>query len=258
MGAGGMNNAKRLLLALDAKLNGAVELTLYGRAALALGFEGSPEEFAASKDIDAIFWIGQAEELLEKTNFWEAIEEVNEEFKEDGLYITHLFEEDQVVLSPDWRKYRVLIPGPWKKLTIYRLGDGDLFLSKLMRNDPQDRADARFIAERSQWEGETVDALISSSRVPPAADVRAEFAASAAHFMSQVKMNRERVPLESAAVAAVAYDRTKNTLDVEFRGGGTYRYLQVPLAVYRSLLKAESAGAFWNEVKQDFAYVRLD
>jgi hypothetical protein len=32
----------------------------------------------------------------------------------------------------------VLLPGSWKRLTLYRLGDIDLFLSKLVRDDALD------------------------------------------------------------------------------------------------------------------------
>jgi len=67
-----------------------------------------------------------------------------------------------------------------------------------------------------------------------------------------------RVKLGSSAIDAVTYNETQRTLDVEFRGGGKYRYLKVPVSVYRALLKAQSAGAFWNEVKDDFDCVQLD
>lgn len=66
-----------------------------------------------------------------------------------------------------------------------------------------------------------------------------------------------RVRLGSAAIAAVTYDEKRRTLDVEFRDGDTYHYAHVPTFVYRELLKAESAGAFWNEVKDEFDYVKL-
>jgi hypothetical protein len=104
-----------------------VELTFYGRAAFTLGFEDAPKEFARSKDIDAVLWVGQADELARTTNFWEAVEEVNREFRDQELYISHLFEEDQVVLTREWREQRLRINGSWNKLTVYRLGDADLF-----------------------------------------------------------------------------------------------------------------------------------
>jgi hypothetical protein len=65
------------------------------------------------------------------------------------------------------------------------------------------------------------------------------------------------VRLGSAAIAAVRYDEKKRTLDVEFRDGDTYRYAHVPEFVYRELLRAESAGAFWNSVKNEFEFERL-
>jgi lysyl-tRNA synthetase class 2 len=68
----------------------------------------------------------------------------------------------------------------------------------------------------------------------------------------------QRVTLDSSAIEAVAYDGTKRTLDVEFREGHSYRYMHVPEFVYRALLNAESAGAFWNSVKDQFDYVKLD
>ncbi len=64
-----MNNAEKILTALDRKLTASVELTLYGRAALFLGFEHPPAEYALSRDVDAVLWKGQAEMLLEILNF---------------------------------------------------------------------------------------------------------------------------------------------------------------------------------------------
>ena len=85
-----MTNAERILAELDQRLEASVDLTLYGRAALSLGFESPPAEFAQSMDVDAVLALGQA------------------------------------------------------------------LLSKLMRDDPHDRADALFIARRA---GITVDDL---------------------------------------------------------------------------------------------------
>jgi hypothetical protein len=68
----------------------------------------------------------------------------------------------------------------------------------------------------------------------------------------------QRVRLDSSAIDAVTYDETNRTLDVEFREGHSYRYIHVPEFVYHALLNAESAGAFWNSVKDQFDYMRLD
>ena len=67
-----------------------------------------------------------------------------------------------------------------------------------------------------------------------------------------------RVRLGSAAIAAVNYNEQHSTLEVEFREGETYRYLRVPKFVYRELLKAESAGALWNAIKNHFEYEKVE
>jgi hypothetical protein len=59
----------------------------------------------------------------------------------------------------------------------------------------------------------------------------------------------------STPIAAVTYEEQNWTLDVEFREGETYRYFNVPEFVYREILKAESAGAFWNSVKDQYEFV---
>ena len=66
-----------------------------------------------------------------------------------------------------------------------------------------------------------------------------------------------RIKLGSSAIAAVTYDEKKETLDVEFRGGDTYRYFHVPEFVYVDLIEAESAGAYWNGIKEQFEYLKL-
>lgn len=68
----------------------------------------------------------------------------------------------------------------------------------------------------------------------------------------------QRVRLDSSAIEAVRYDEKRRTLDVQFRERHSYRYMHVPEFVYRALLNAESAGAFWNAVKDQFEYVKLD
>lgn len=73
-----------------------------------------------------------------------------------------------------------------------------------------------------------------------------------------IRRMAQRVALDSSAIEAVAYDERNRTLDVEFREGHSYRYMHVPEFVYRELLNAESAGAFWNAVKDQFDYAKLD
>jgi hypothetical protein len=56
----------------------------------------------------------------------------------------------------------------------------------------------------------------------------------------------EREPVDSRALAAIGYSRRLRALEIEFKRGGTYRYLEVPPAVHRQLLAAESKARFYN------------
>ena len=181
-----MSNAERILLALDSSLDGPVDLTLYGRAALQLGFDDPMPEYAISRDVDAVLWLGQAEELATSGNFWEAVEQVNRQFADQELYVSHLFEENQVVLTPDWRRNRMRVPGAWGRLALHRLGDRDLLLTKLMRDDPIDLSDARFIIERARISKDQLVETIRCARIPDIPEISEQFDICSKRLMSEV------------------------------------------------------------------------
>ena len=53
-------------------------------------------------------------------------------------------------------------------------------------------------------------------------------------------------PVESRALASVGYSTRLRALEITFKRGGTYRYLDVPRSVYDDLLAAESKAGFYN------------
>ncbi len=57
-------------------------------------------------------------------------------------------------------------------------------------------------------------------------------------------MERQRV--DSSSVRSVGYDGESHTLEVEFRNGGVYDYLDVPEAEARRLRRADSLGRYLN------------
>jgi hypothetical protein len=67
-----------------------------------------------------------------------------------------------------------------------------------------------------------------------------------------------RTPLESSSIKAAGYSSDENTLEIEFQQhGATYRYFEVPPAVFQALLAAESKGKYFNTVVRGaFAYQR--
>lgn len=57
----------------------------------------------------------------------------------------------------------------------------------------------------------------------------------------------KRLRVESTALAAVGYSRRLSALEIEFRNGAIYRYLDVAPAVYEALLSARSKARFYDE-----------
>jgi len=66
-----------------------------------------------------------------------------------------------------------------------------------------------------------------------------------------------RRPVESASLASIGYDSNALTLEVEFKHGGVYRYLNVPADLFEALLSAESKGTFLNTtIKNSYPFMR--
>jgi KTSC domain len=61
--------------------------------------------------------------------------------------------------------------------------------------------------------------------------------------------------VESTTLVAVGYDKTDETLQLEFRSGAAYRYFGVPGSVYEALTAAPSKGKYFNEaIRGRFPY----
>jgi hypothetical protein len=57
----------------------------------------------------------------------------------------------------------------------------------------------------------------------------------------------KRVPVESTALATVGYSKRLRALEIEFRNGAIYRYLEVTPDVYDALLHARSKAQFYDQ-----------
>lgn len=64
---------------------------------------------------------------------------------------------------------------------------------------------------------------------------------------SGIVSHLKRVPLESTALATVGYSRRLHVLEIEFRNGAIYRYLDVPPDVYDALMNASSKARFYDQ-----------
>ena len=136
-----MNNPLHILQTLDRHLTKPAEITVFGRAALVLGFAGSPAVFATTRDVDAILPLAWLEAEDENADFWQAQQKTNAELASSGLYITHLFRELEVILTPDWISRRVRVTLALSKLVVFRPAALDLILTKMARGDENDMTD---------------------------------------------------------------------------------------------------------------------
>ena len=57
----------------------------------------------------------------------------------------------------------------------------------------------------------------------------------------------KRLPVESTALATVGYSNRLRALEIEFRNGAIYRYLDVDPDIYEALLRARSKARFYDE-----------
>ena len=97
-----MSNPLRILRTLGKHLAGSAEITLLGRAALALGYPQALDQFHNTQDVDGILPLAWLQPPEAQYDFWQAVEHTNLELEPDGLYLTHLFRETEVILQPDW------------------------------------------------------------------------------------------------------------------------------------------------------------
>jgi len=173
-----MNNPARILQTLDFHLTAPAEITIFGRAALALGYHGSRPEFAATHDVDGILpmpWLAAPDE---NTDFWEAQQKTNAELESAGLYITHLFRELEIILTPEWLANRVNLRLNLARLMVFRPSSLDLILTKMMRADENDLADIQFLLSQETITTVQLQAAFAHARVPDVPEIREIFRAA--------------------------------------------------------------------------------
>lgn len=95
------------------------------------------------------------------------------------------------------------------------------------------------IVRRAGWVGLLAGVIISGSAILPATGAEPT---QDSGIVSRIR----REPVQSRALAAVGYSKRLRALEVEFKRGGTYRYFDVPPAIYHQLRAAESKAGFYN------------
>ena len=108
---------------------------------------------------------------------------MNKSLESRGLYLTHIFQEDQVFLRPDWEKHikPVLRPST-HRLKLFRPDTVDLILTKMMRGeDAQDMEDIQFLVESEGVTLEEMEPAFASVRIPDVEELRETFQKALLH-----------------------------------------------------------------------------
>jgi KTSC domain len=66
------------------------------------------------------------------------------------------------------------------------------------------------------------------------------------------------IAVESSTLATIAYDDTRELLQLEFNSHAFYQYCGVPATVHEALLRAPSKGAYFNQaIRGKFPYRQI-
>ncbi|MGH7940084.1 MAG: DUF6036 family nucleotidyltransferase [Limisphaerales bacterium] len=170
-----MSNPLRILRTLDQNLALPAEITLFGRSALALGYSKPPSHFHNTQDVDGILPLAWLQSPDAHQDFWQAVERTNLELEPDGLYLTHLFRETDVILQPDWLNHRRQIDIGLRKLAVFQPATIDLILTKMARADDDDLQDIQFLLQQETLTYDQLEMAFSRARVPDVEEIRELF-----------------------------------------------------------------------------------
>ncbi len=170
-----MSNPLRILKTLDQHLTLPAELNLFGRSALALGYPQAPPHFHNTQDVDGILPLAWLQTPETHEDFWQAVQRTNSELEPDGLYLTHLFREIDVILQADWINRRESIELGLHKLNVFRPATIDLILTKMARGDYDDLQDIQFLLQQEKFTRIQLEAAFSNARLPEISEVQELF-----------------------------------------------------------------------------------
>lgn len=181
-----MSNPLRILKTLDSHLALPAELTLFGRSALALGYPRAPSHFHNTQDVDGILPLAWLQPPEGHEDFWQAVQQTNTDLEPDGLYLTHLFRETDVVLQPDWLDRRLRLELGLPKLVVFRPATIDLILTKMARADDDDIQDIRFLLQQEPMTQDQLNCAFARARVPDVPEIQELFSCARPKVLSLV------------------------------------------------------------------------
>ena len=169
------SNTLRILATLDKYLRSEIDLVVYGKSALHLLFEGD-RRISLTNDVDLIVPELQVQVFDKRIDFWDALEKTNQDLEKSSLYLTHIFDEKQIILHPNWYSNKVKIQmDKLNYLNIYVPSPLDLILTKMMRVDPLDRSDIVFIFENAEIKSQELRNYCIEAVCPNQEEIRDAF-----------------------------------------------------------------------------------
>ena len=68
----------------------------------------------------------------------------------------------------------------------------------------------------------------------------------------------KRVTVSSSNLRSIGYDEENSVLEIEFKHGGIYQYLNVPNSIYNKLMNASSHGTYFAaNIRNVYTTVKL-
>jgi hypothetical protein len=151
------------------------EINLFGRSALALGYPNAPAMLHNTQDVDGILPLAWLRPPDEHEDFWQAVQRTNAELESEGLYLTHLFRELDVLLQPDWINRRLQLNLGFQKLAVFRPATIDLILTKMARADEDDLQDIHFLLQQESFTKDRLNKAFAHARIPEVAEIQELF-----------------------------------------------------------------------------------
>jgi hypothetical protein len=138
-----VRNSEFILRALDDCLSEQLSIALHLLGGAALDLVYGVQRF--SEDVDCMCAMDETD-TIDSALFQDAVTQANERLQPHGLYLTHVFDENALVHTADWRR-RVVAPPPgapvFRQFRYDALSPEDIIVQKLTRFDQKDQADVR-------------------------------------------------------------------------------------------------------------------
>jgi hypothetical protein len=140
-----------------------------------LGYACASGHFHNTLDVDGILPLAWLRPPNQHEDFWQAVQQTNVELQSEGLYLTHLFRETDVILQPDWLEHRQLLELGLQKLIVYRPATIDLILTKMARADEDDLQDIQFLLRQEYFDKHQLETAFARARVPGVPEIQELF-----------------------------------------------------------------------------------